>query len=64
MDNGIGINTHNTHNGILFNLKKEGTLLFPTTLMSLEDIILNEMSTEREMPHGLTYRWNPRRSNS
>lgn len=64
MDNEIVINTTHTHNGILFNLKKEGILLFPATLMSLQDIMLNEISTEREMPHGLTYMWNPKRSNS
>lgn len=29
---------------------------------SLQDIMLNEISTEREMPHGLTI-WNPKRSN-
>lgn len=37
-------NTHNTHNGILFCLKKEGNQPFATTRMSPEDIVLNEIN--------------------
>ena len=33
-----------THNGLLSNLEKEGILTGVTTWMTLEDIVLNEIS--------------------
>ena len=65
MDKEIVIHTHIQHtHGILFTLKKEGILPFPTTWMNLEDVTLKEISSERKIPHDLTYMWNPKQSNS
>lgn len=38
-----------THNGLLFNLEKEGILTGVTTRMTLEDVVLNEISQSQKV---------------
>ena len=46
------------HNGILLGHKNDTILLFATTWMDLEGIILSEIDKERQIPYDLTYMWN------
>ena len=39
-------------------IKRNEILLFATTQMDLEGIVLSKTNRERQMPHDFTYMWN------
>ena len=47
-----------TCNGILFQHKKDGILLFAAMWMNLENIMLSERNQTKKKPKMITYMWN------